>query len=95
MLQAKESTTTQLITLILEDPQTQSTIAVKLWREKMDIFKEDLITSSVTIKNLVVAEFGGINQLNSTPSTVRKQGDIASKTGTIQAIKRYASIQLL
>ena len=34
MLQAKESASAQLVTLILEDQQTQSTIAIELWREK-------------------------------------------------------------
>ena len=77
ILQAKESASAQLVTLNLEDQQTQFTIAVKLWREKMEIVKPDLISSSVTIQNVVVAEFGRVNQLNSTPSNVRKQRDIA------------------
>ena len=58
-LQAKETASAQLVILILEDQQTQSTIAAKLWREKMEIVKPDLISSSVTMKNLVVTEFGG------------------------------------
>ena len=57
--------------------------------------QSDLISCTGTIKKLVLPHFGSTNQMNSTPSTKRMLHDITTKTGRIQTIKRYASIQLL
>ena len=79
------SQTGELCIASVHDPMTDSTIAVKLWKDKMDITGEQHLNTTVMIIDLIVTQFGVLNQLSPTPSTEKVNQEINKRTPVYKA----------